>query len=390
MIYLDYNATTPCDPEVLQAMLPYFTEKFGNAGSKTHTFGWKADEAVEQARRQVADLINAVPQELVFTSGATESCNLAIKGVYETYARKGRNHIITCRTEHNAVLDTCKNLEGKGAEVTYLEVDKDGLIDTGTLAGAITERTALIVIMYANNETGVLQPVQDIGAIAKKHKVLFFTDATQAVGKISVDVLEDQVDLLALSAHKIYGPKGVGALYCRRRNPRVQLTEQNNGGGQERGLRSGTLNVPGIVGFGKACSILKEKRVQEEKKLRFLRDTLEQSFLKESFIFVNGGHAKRLPNVSNVAFEGVRAPSLVSALNHQFAFSLGSACTAAVQRPSHVLKAMGLPESRINASVRISIGRFTEEKDIKMTETAFIKAAKYLRDEAQHEYLISD
>jgi cysteine desulfurase len=361
-------------------MLPYFTEQFGNAGSRTHAYGWMADEAVEQAREQVARLINAGAREIIFTSGATESCNLALKGVFEAYSPKGRNHIITCRTEHPAVLDTCKNLEKEGADVTYLEVDENGLVDLEMLQNAITEKTVLIAVMYANNETGVLQPVREIGSIAKSRKVIFFTDATQALSRIPVDVQADNIDLLALSGHKLYGPKGVGALFVRRRDPRVHLKEQINGGGQERGFRSGTLNVPGIVGLGKACALFGENTPAEQNRLKDLRDQLEGAFLKENAIFVNGAKADRLPNVSNITFDDIKAERMVGALNHEFAFSLGSACTSATRGPSHVLKAMGLSDARINGALRLSIGRFTTEREIKEATAAFLKAADQLKE----------
>lgn len=378
MIYLDYNATTPCDPEVLQSMLPYFSEKFGNAGSKSHAFGWIADEAAEQARKQIADCIHATSHEIIFTSGATESCNLAIKGVIETYGRKG-NHIITAVTEHHAVLDTCKALEHKGASLTYLPVNESGLINLGELEAAIRPETVLIALMYANNETGVLQPVAEIGKIAKKSGVLFFTDATQALGKIPVNVLADDIDLMAMSAHKIYGPKGIGALYVRRRAPRVSLAAQIDGGGQERGLRSGTLNVPGIVGFGRACMLMQEKMESESALIKAMRDDLERVLLAEKNSFINGAGAERLPNVINIAFEGIRAERLLKALNHQFAFSLGSACTSAVQGPSHVLQEMGLNVARLKGSVRISLGRFTTREELDEVMCEFPAAVKRLK-----------
>lgn len=362
MIYLDYNATTPCDPRVVEAMLPYFSQKFGNAASRTHPYGWIADEGVEQARKQVAALIEAEPQEIIFTSGATESCNLAIKGVFEMYAAKG-NHLITCVTEHKAVLDTCKHLEKKGAEVTYLGVDADGVIDINELEAAIKPETILIAVMYANNETGVLQPVEQIAAIAKRNNVLFFTDATQAVGKIPVSVQQDNIDLLAFSAHKIYGPKGVGALYIRRKGPRVRLTAQMDGGGHERGFRSGTLNVPGIVGLGKASAICKEEREPETIRLTALRDKLEHA-LTGKRNKVNGDIRRRLPHVSNISFRGISAERMVSALNSQMAFAVGSACTSASKEPSHVLEAMRLNDEELYSAIRFSLGRFTTEEEV--------------------------
>ncbi len=365
MIYLDYNATTPCDPAVVETMLPYFHEKFGNAASRTHPYGWIADEGVEQARKQIAQLIGAEPQEIVFTSGATESCNLAIKGVYEMYAAKG-NHIITVATEHKAVLDTCKHLQRKGAEITYVPVDGEGLINIGALEAAIRPQTILIAVMYANNETGIIQPVQEIGRIAKKHQLLFFSDATQAVGKIPVDVIADGIDILALSGHKFYAPKGIGALYVRRRDPRVRLLAQLDGGGHERGFRSGTLNVPGIVGLGKAAAICAAQMEDEHIRLRCLRDELEQSLLTIDGTLINGSKEKRMAHVANVSFGNIKAERLVAALNSEIAFSVGSACTSASKEPSHVLEAMGLSEERVKGSVRWSLGRFTTAGDIKI------------------------
>jgi len=369
MIYLDYNATTPCDPEVVEAMLPYFTQKFGNAASRTHPFGWIADEAVEQARIQVAALIHASPQEIVFTSGSTEGCNLALKGVFEMYAAKGK-HIITCVTEHKAVLDTCRHLERNGAEISYLGTDREGRIDLGALEQAIRPDTILIALMYANNETGVIHPVAEIGAIAHRHDVLFFTDATQATGKIPVDVQQDNIDILALSGHKFYGPKGVGALYVRRRDPRVRLAAQLDGGGHERGFRSGTLNVPGIAGLGKAAAKAKLLMREEALRLESWRDQLESELKEVEHVSINGGGAKRLPHVSNISFGDVSAERLVSRLNSEIAFSVGSACTSASKEPSHVLAAMGLNELQLKGSIRLSMGRFTDETEV---DTAILK-----------------
>ncbi|HEY8896829.1 MAG TPA: aminotransferase class V-fold PLP-dependent enzyme, partial [Niastella sp.] len=315
-IYLDHNATTPCDPQVMEVMLPYFTEQFGNAASRSHSFGWQAEEAVDYAREQVARLIGADPKEIIFTSGATEGDNLALKGVFEMYAGKG-NHIITCVTEHKAVLDTCKHIEKLGGEVTYLPVNKEGLIDLQQLEAAITPRTILIAIMYANNETGTIQPIKEIGAIAKKHNVIFFTDATQAVGKIPVDVIKDNIDLLACSAHKIYGPKGVGALYVRRKNPRVKLTAQMDGGGHERGMRSGTLNVPGIAGFGKACDICRVQMEEDTLRMSHLRDKLESALLQLEATYINGSPEHRLPHVANMSFDYVDGDGLMMGLNKE-------------------------------------------------------------------------
>src|SRR5687768_15598696 len=300
-VYLDNSATTPCDPRVVEAMIPYFTEKFGNAASRSHTFGWVAEEAVDYAREQVATIIGAEPKEIIFTSGATEGDNLALKGVFDMYARKG-NHIITAVTEHKAVLDTCRHIEKMGGEITYLQVKADGRIDLTELEAAIRPNTILIAIMYANNETGTVNPVQEISTIARKHGVLFFTDATQAVGKIPVDVNKDGIDLLTFSAHKMYGPKGVGALYVRRKNPRVKITAQIDGGGHERGMRSGTLNVPGIVGFGKACEIAMKEMEQDTVRIKKLRDKLENALLRIEEVRLNGDKEQRLPHVSNISF----------------------------------------------------------------------------------------
>lgn len=373
MIYLDYNATTPCDPEVVQAMLPYFTQKFGNAASKTHPYGWIADEAVEQSRKHIALLLNASPQEIVFTSGSTEGCNLALKGVFEMYGAKGK-HIITCATEHKAVLDSCKHLERQGAAVTYIGVGKDGLIDIDEIKKAIRTDTILIAVMYANNETGVLQPIKAIGALAHQHNVLFFTDATQAAGKVKIDVAEDNIDILALSAHKFYGPKGVGALYVRRRDPRVRLIAQMDGGGHERGFRSGTLNVPAIAGMGKAAQICMVKMKEEEEKLRYLRDKLEVTLIREAGAGINGDKKNRMAHVSNISFSGIKAERLVSVLNSEIAFSVGSACTSASKEPSHVLVAMGLHDDDIKSSIRLSVGRFTTEEEIDLASETIIAA----------------
>jgi cysteine desulfurase len=378
-IYLDYNATTPCDPQVLEVMLPYFSEQFGNAASRSHSFGWQAEEAVEYAREQVARLIGADPKEIIFTSGATEGDNLALKGVFEMYAGKG-NHIITCVTEHKAVLDTCKHIEKLGGEVTYLPVNKEGLIDLQQLEAAITPRTVLIAIMYANNETGTIQPIKEIGAIAKKHHVIFFTDATQAVGKIPVDVIKDDIDLLACSAHKIYGPKGVGALYVRRKNPRVKLTAQMDGGGHERGMRSGTLNVPGIAGFGKACDICRLQMEEDALRMSHLRDKLENALLKLDATYINGSRGHRLPHVANISFNYVDGDGLMMGLNKEIALSSGAACTSASMEPSYVLKALGLDDTLAHSSLRFSIGRFTTEEQIDFVIEKVTKTVNQLRE----------
>jgi cysteine desulfurase len=317
-IYLDHNATTPCDPRVVEAMIPYFTNSFGNAASRNHPFGWQAEEAVDYAREQVAKLIGADPKEIIFTSGATEADNLAIKGVFEMYASKG-NHIITCNIEHKAVLDTCKHIEKEGGEVTYLKVNPDGLIDMKELEAAIKPTTILIAIMYANNEIGTVMPMKEISALAKKKGILVFSDATQAVGKIPVDVTKDGIDLMAFTAHKMYGPKGVGALYVRRKNPRVKVTAQMDGGGHERGMRSGTLNVPGIVGFGKACEICLNEMEEETKRMSALRDKLETALMKTEEAYINGSTQHRLPHVTNISFKYVEGEGLLMGFNKDIA-----------------------------------------------------------------------
>jgi len=362
-IYLDNNATTPCDERVLEVMLPYFTKIFGNAASRSHSFGWQAEEAVEIAREQAAKLIGAETKEIIFTSGATESDNLAIKGVFEMYAGKG-NHIITVNTEHKAVLDTCKHIEKIGGEITYLQVNADGLINLEELEASITAKTILITVMYANNEIGVVQPIKEISKIARQHNVLFFTDAAQAAGKIAVDVNNDGVDLLAFNAHKMYGPKGVGALYVRRKNPRVKLVAQMDGGGHERGMRSGTLNVPAIAGFGKACELCMNEMENDNKHLSALRDKLENGLLKLEQSFVNGSRAYRLPHVTNISFKYVGSNALMAAFNKDIAVSSGSACTSASIEPSYVLKALGLSDDLAHSSLRFALGRFTTEEEI--------------------------
>jgi len=359
-IYLDYHATTPVDPRVVDAMLPYFTEKFGNAASRNHPFGWAAEEAVELARKQVADLIGAHPKEIVFTSGATESNNLAIKGAAEMYREKG-NHIITCVTEHKAVIDTCKRLEKDGFRVTYLPVQKDGRISLDELKAAISDKTILISIMAANNEIGVLQPVAEIGAIAKEKGILFHTDAVQAAGKVPFDVNALKVDLVSLSAHKMYGPKGVGALYVRRRNPRVLLSAQIDGGGHERGMRSGTLNVPGIVGLGRASEIARAEMPAESQRVARLRDRLLEALRTIDGVSVNGSMRARLPGNLNVSFEGIDGEALLVSLDG-VAVSSGAACTQA--EPSHVLMALGHSKDRALASLRFGIGRTTTDGGI--------------------------
>ena len=362
-IYLDYSATTPCDTRVVEAMLPYFSNAFGNAASHQHAPGWQAREATDYAREQVAALIGAIPEEIIFTSGATEAANLALKGVFESYASKG-NHIITCAAEHKAVLDTCRYLEKTGGEVTYLAVNSQGQIDLAQLEAAITPQTILIAIQYANNETGTIMPVKEIGAIARKNSVLFFSDATQAAGKIPVDVNGDSIDLLAFSAHKLYGPKGTGALYVRRRDPRVKLAPQLHGGGHERGLRSGTLNVPGIVGFGKACEIARLEMETEASRLQQLRDKLQEALLEIPESELHGDPAQRLPHVVNIGFNYLAAGSLLTELTKDMAVSAGSACTSGSPEPSYVLKAMGIADSVAHNSIRFSLGRATTEEEI--------------------------
>ncbi len=379
-VYLDNNSTTQCDPRVVEAMLPFFTDQYGNAASRTHSFGWLADEAVDNARTQLAEIINADKTEIIFTSGATESDNLALKGVFESYASKG-NHIITASTEHKAVLDSCKHIEKLGGEITYLHVSKDGRIDVDALAKATRPTTILIAIMYANNETGVIQPIKEISTVAKKHGILFFCDAAQAVGKIKVDVIEDGIDLLAFSAHKMYGPKGIGALYVRRRDPRVKLTAQSDGGGHERNMRSGTLNVPAIVGFGKACAICISEMEMEAKRLMLLRDKLENNLLGAGEVSINGNKTLRLPHVTNLSFKNITANNLMMRVNRSIAISSGSACTSALPEPSYVLKAMGLTDELANASLRFGSGRFTTEEQIDFAIKEISAAVQKLREE---------
>lgn len=364
-IYLDYNATTPCDPRVVDVMLPYFTKDFGNAASKSHAYGWIAEEAVDIAREQVASLIGAEAAEIIFTSGSTESVNLAIRGCYEMYGAKG-NHIITTSVEHKAVLDTCTYLETIGADITYISPDQTGRIDPYAIEAAIKPETILIAVMYANNETGVIMPIKEIGEIAKKNEVIFFSDATQAVGKIPVHVKEDGIDLLCLSAHKMYGPKGVGALYVRRRDPRVKLKPLQYGGGHEKGMRSGTLNVPGIVGLGKAAEICKREMPEECLRLIQLRDRLLLGILEKPNTNLNGESSFLLPQTINVSFGGNDSQMLLSKLNKHIAISSGSACTSATLEPSYVLVAMGLGDERASSALRFSLGRYTTEEEIEM------------------------
>ena len=378
-IYMDNHATTPVDPRVLEAMLPYFGEKFGNAASRNHAFGWTAEEAVENARGQIASLVGASPKEIIFTSGATESDNLAIKGVAEMYREKG-NHIITQVIEHKAVLDTCKRLEKYGYEVTYLPVAKDGRVSPDAVRKAMTPKTILISIMYANNEIGVVNPIAEIGKIAKEHGVLFHVDGVQAVGKIPVDVQKDNIDLLAISAHKIYGPKGVGALYVRRRNPRVQLSAIIDGGGHERGMRSGTLNGPGIVGLGKACELCQKEMAEEGARMRRLRERLKDGiFARLDEVFINGSMEHRLPNNLNVSFAYVEGESLLMGIN-DVAVSSGSACTSATLEPSYVLKALGVGEDLAHTSIRFGIGRFNTEEEVDYVVNRIVEVVSRLRE----------
>jgi cysteine desulfurase len=378
-IYMDNHATTPMDPRVLEAMLPYFTDKFGNAASRNHSFGWAGEEAVENARQQVASLIGATAKEIIFTSGATESDNLMIKGAVEMYREKG-NHIITQAIEHKAVLDTCKNLEKHGFEVTYLPVQRDGRVDPEDVRKAIKPTTILICVMYANNEIGVINPIQEIGKIAKEHGIVFAVDGVQAAGKVPVDVQKDNIDLLAISAHKMYGPKGVGALFVRRRNPRVQLSAIIDGGGHERGMRSGTLNVPGIVGLGKACELCQQEMAQESERISGLRDRLRKGLeAKLDEVFINGSIEHRLPNNLNMSFAYVEGESLLMGIN-DVAVSSGSACTSATLEPSYVLKALGVGEDLAHTSIRFGLGRFTTQEEVDYVIDKMVQVVTKLRE----------
>lgn len=378
-IYLDNSATTPMDPRVLEAMLPYFTEQFGNAASRNHPFGWSAEEAVDYGRGQIAQLINANPKEIIFTSGATEAINLAIKGVADMYSRQG-NHIITVKTEHKAVLDTCKNLQKKGIDVTYLDVQEDGLISLEDLENAFTPKTILVSVMFANNEIGVLQPIEEIARITHKHGALFMTDATQAVGKVPVDVQKLGIDLMSFTAHKMYGPKGVGALFVRRKNPRVKLTAQLDGGGHERGMRSGTLNVPGIVGFGKAAELCRLEMATESERLSNLRNKLESGLIKLEESYINGNTQHRLPHITNISFKYVEGEGLMMGFNKNIGVSSGSACTSASLEPSYVLVALGLDDELAHSSIRFSLGRFNTEEQIDYTIEQVTKAVNRMRE----------
>jgi cysteine desulfurase len=379
-VYLDNNATTPCDPRVVETMVPYFYQKPGNSASRNHPFGWEAEEGVDYAREQIAALLKVDAKEIIFTSGATESDNLAIKGVFEMYRSKG-NHIITVTTEHKAVLDTCDKLIESGAEITYLTVAEDGLIDLKALEAAIKPTTILISVMWANNETGVIQPMREIGNICEKHGVLFMSDATQAVGKIPTYPKEMGIHLMAFTSHKMYGPKGVGALYVSRKSPRVKVTAQMDGGGHERGMRSGTLNVPGIVGFGKAAEIARLEMDNDAARLSKLRDKLEKALtsrLEECYI--NGNVNHRMPHVTNISFKHVEGEGLMMTFNQNIAVSSGSACTSASLEPSYVLVALGLGDDLAHSSIRFSLGRFTTEEEIDFAVDKLVAGVNHMRD----------
>ncbi|MBK7441970.1 MAG: IscS subfamily cysteine desulfurase [Chitinophagales bacterium] len=378
-IYLDNSATTPADPRVVDTMIPYFYEHFGNAASRSHPFGWEAEDAVDQARERIGKLIGATDKEIIITSGATEADNLAIKGVYDMYSRKG-NHIVTVTTEHKAVLDTCKHLEKQGAQITYLQTDNEGNINLNELESVVTDKTIMVAVMYANNEIGTIAPIRQIADIAHKKGALMFSDATQAAGKISIDVDRDGIDLMAFTAHKMYGPKGVGALYVRRKNPRVKVTAQMDGGGHERGMRSGTLNVPGIVGFGKAAELAMLEMEADAARLSVMRDRLESELCKIEESYVNGNRKSRLPHITNVSFKYVEGEGLMMAFNQNIAVSSGSACTSASLEPSYVLKALGLGDDLAHSSIRFSLGRFTTDEQIQYTIDHVTTAVNKLRD----------
>ena len=378
-IYMDNHATTRVDPRVVEAMLPYLTEKFGNAASRNHSFGWDAEQAVEAARRQVARVINASPKEIIFTSGATESDNLAIKGVAWMNREKG-NHIITLPTEHKAVLDSSKRLEKEGFKITYLPVQKDGLLSLDDLRAALTDQTILVTVMAANNEIGVLQPLEEIGRLCRERGVLFHTDAVQAYGKVPLDVEAMNIDLMSISAHKIYGPKGTGALYVRRKNPCAQLTPMIDGGGHERGMRSGTLNVPGIVGLGKAAELCAEQMPEESKRMAALRDRLKDGILAQlDGVYVNGSMEHRLPNNLNLSFAYVEGEALLMGMN-DVAVSSGSACTSATPEPSYVLKALGVGDELAHTSIRFGLGRFNTEEEVDYVIKRVVETVNRLRE----------
>ena len=377
MFYLDNNSTTQIDKKVLEEMMPYLNEVYGNSASRTHKFGWDANDAVKLARERVSELINAKPDEIIFTSGSTEGINLIIKGIYDQYSETD-NHIITVKTEHKAVLDVCAYLENKGADVTYLNVDEDGLIDLEELKKAITEKTALISVMYANNETGVIQEIKEIGGIARENNIFFMTDATQAVGKIPVDVVKDNIDLLTLSAHKIYGPKGVGAVYIKRQFPKIKITPLLHGGGHEKGYRSGTINVPGIVGLGKASEIAKNNLSEWENILK-LRNQLEENLCRIEGVNLNGDKSNRLPNTINISIEGVDAEALIIKIRNEFAIASGSACTSAEVLPSHVIMAMYNNKDKAYSSIRISLGKHTTKEEVNKFSNIFSKKVEIIK-----------
>lgn len=379
LIYLDNNATTPCDPRVVETMVPYFFEKHGNAASRSHQYGWEAEDAVDYAREQIAKLLDCEDKEVIFTSGATESNNLALKGVFEMYAKKGK-HIITAEVEHKAILDTCKHLEKAGAEITYLKVQEDGLVNLAELEAAMRPDTILVSLMWANNETGVIQPMKEIGQLCEKHGILFHSDATQAVGKIPTHPREIGVHLMSFTAHKMYGPKGVGTLYVSRKNPRVKVTAQMDGGGHERGMRSGTLNVPGIVGFGKAAEIARLEMAQDAERVSKLRDRLESELTKMEETKVNGNVNSRMPHVTNISFKHVEGEGLMMTFNQNIAVSSGSACTSASLEPSYVLVGMGLGDDLAHSSIRFSLGRFTTEEDVDNAIALVRNGVNHMRD----------
>jgi cysteine desulfurase len=378
MIYLDYAATSPVDERVLEEMIPWFTKQFGNAASRTHAYGWEAEDAVKKGREQIADLIGAKPEEIIFTSGATEGINFLLKGIAEANTEKG-NHIITAKTEHKAVLDTCKFLESRGIEITYLDVDQRGLINLEELKNAFRPETLLVSIMYANNETGVIQPIKEIAKIAHSHGAYFMTDATQAVGKIPLNVVEEGVDLLIFSSHKLYGPKGVGAVYIKSQYPKIKISPLLHGGGHEKGYRSGTLNVPGIVGLGKACAIAMVEMKEESNRLESYRNRLESALLELGEVFINGNGTCRLPHIINVVFKGIDAEAYIMTVRDRLAIANGSACTSAEILPSHVLKAMHLTDEEVFSAIRVSLGRFTKEEELELIVKSFITALDNLK-----------
>lgn len=377
-IYLDNHATTPVDPRVLEAMLPYFTEKFGNPASRQHQFGWEAESAVELARKQIAELINANPKEIIFTSGATESINLVLKGIALAYAEKGK-HIITTQIEHKATLDTCKRLEKIGFKIDYLPVDKYGVVDPDEIKKRITSETILVSVMFANNEIGTIEPIEEIGKICSEMNVLFHTDAAQALGKVPIDVQKLNIDLMSVSAHKLYGPKGIGALFIKKKTPKIKIVPIIDGGGHENGLRSGTLNVPGIVGFGKACEIAKLEMKNEAERTKYLRDKLQNGIMnKLEDVYLNGHPTQRLPNNLNLSFYGVESEAILMGMK-EVALSTGSACSSASVEKSHVLKAIGLNDDLISSAIRFGIGRFNTEEEIDYVINRIVEVVNHLR-----------